>query len=844
MAFRSKDAPTVVDEDDDDESPVRSRPANEASSADQTMSDGASKGEVHSSPPVVEEKPQSTDDRAIVRPGASATQGREVQNRYTLSHHIENGAHGQVWRASDRIAGHDVAFKWMHVDHDVNRARVRREITMLRMLRIPGVVRFMDEGVADGKPFIVMEYFPGSAFPGVAGIPAWETIADTTLALLETLSQLHAAGVVHRDLKPANVLVASNGRPMIVDFGVSQLRDPNLGRLATKGIVGTPPYLAPEQILRHEHEIDARTDLYAIGIMLYEALTGRVPHDASNNAALMFQRVEVPAVPLRDVAPHVPAHVAAAIDRLLARRPEDRFSSATDVIAHLRGESSHFALSAELRSLAETHPFVTERALMRLFEGPDRLLHLREDAARLLFGQTKGNIEQVELELERWVRLGLATRKRPVFVVDRVSLDWLAAGFTGTPDERRVHALFAEGNVEEGARCTIELALQYAMGGQLSAATRVLSDGLRLVREYNAVSEEVAILTMLSKVALAEGTPRAYDQALYELARAKTANRAIGQLRELMQASLEASGARKAQAREAVEALGALSDPVLERARHRIRIASVAARASAVQIAEMVRDIEAWWRNSRDPQAELAFVEGQARQRYHEGRFEEASELYLLGAARETWATARIDMLLRSASASMEAFQHEAAAKTADEARRLAAQSRHAYWEGRAEWVLRSVQYRTGNTSGADMEFVRAVELVGANDLEALVCFNEAAAAMRGQEYDCARTLADRAATIWRNMERPPAEAFARALAIACGASTDSSEVDKLVAIATSCAVRGIGIQTLGLLGRVFPTRRSSWQNDIDELVGDIPREHWHKRMDVLSVEEALETVR
>jgi eukaryotic-like serine/threonine-protein kinase len=139
------------------------------------------------------------------------------------------------------------------------------------------------------------------------------------------------------------------------------------------------------------------------------------------------------------------------------------------------------------------------------------------------------------------------------------------------------------------------------------------------------------------------------------------------------------------------------------------------------------------------------------------------------------------------------------------------------------------------------MELVDAVALVGAENVEALVCLNEAATAMRANLLELARNLAERAATIWRALGRPYATMMARAVAIACGAAADENEVEVLAERAMTCNGPGLGIQALGLLGRVFPEKRPLWQHAIPKLVQDVPRAHWHERMDVLSVNEAWE---
>src|SRR5262249_21282496 len=137
-------------------------------------------------------------------------------------------------------------------------------------------------------------------------------------------------------LKPANILVSAGGRPTVLDFGVSFWSDP-AGRLTEDWcLLGTPRFLAPEQI--SDGSVDARTDLYAVGVILFEALTGRGPHEASNLATLLQVRAAKPALPILDVAPDLSEAVAAVIDRLLSQVVSDRPRSAGEVLAALRGQ--------------------------------------------------------------------------------------------------------------------------------------------------------------------------------------------------------------------------------------------------------------------------------------------------------------------------------------------------------------------------------------------------------------------------------------------------------------------------------------------------------------------------
>ncbi|MDI3287815.1 serine/threonine-protein kinase [Polyangium sp. 15x6] len=1010
-------------------------------------------------------------------PPPSDTQpGRVLEDRYTLVERLGSGAHGDVWAADDRVLGERIALKWMRVAHGSALARVRREITTLRMLRFPGVVRLIDDGVADGRPFLVMEFVEGRPFPGAepgASTPrlSWQALAIPTLALLETLSHVHAAGVVHRDLKPENVLVRPDGRPVVLDFGISQLHAPGSERLTGAGqIVGTPLYVAPEQILGRT--VDARTDLYAIGVMLYESLTGRVPHESPDVPSMLRARLVKPARPLLELAPDLPPVVGTVIDRLLAARIEDRFESAADVLAALRGESmsasatlpwlgprnpvleiieavrarcsidiigprgsgrsrcmseaaeelaargfsalwtrpsraplgsllsivgeppggdelrlegalAHaesalktalgagtvlFADDAERLDLWSAEilnrhrkgsgvviravlspsasaskdesvvlPPLDEASLAPLFAGPDRLFHLREDAARILWERTDGLPARIETELVMWTRLGLARREAGVFMVDRDALGRLQAGLAIIPgahtaahdlveddvhveetqswlsiagrpmtilqlarvmgsapwrveaachallsrgavklsgserfegrgrmhlpwseqqrveahralaavmqpgDEKRLHHLLAGGFVRESAREAVDVAQRHAVEGDLGAATAALAEGLRATRELGSGPEQSRILTAWAKVAFAGGAPRELDRVLYELSRIRDRDAALDRLEALLRAAIAAPGAGGLNALEMADDIGPFSDPELERLRHRIRAVAVAAQASSSLIAKVLEEIEAWAESSEHPLALLSLAEGRALQRYHEGRFQEAAALHAQAAALEPWTTGRIAAMLNSASALLEAFQHEEAALRAAEAQALAAQCRNPYWEGRAEWLARSAKYRTGQTRGPDLELVDAIARVGAQGLEALVCLNEAAAAMRAGMLGEGAALATRAASIWHGMGRPFATMLARALAIACGAPPDAGEVEALAERAVACKGPGVGIQALGLLGREFPAMRGRWQDAVAGLVREIPRTNWDRWMDVLSVNESLE---
>jgi subtilisin family serine protease len=262
------------------------------------------------------------------------TPGARLLDRYVLGPLLGAGAHGSVHRAEDVLLGRPVAVKILPGALAEDPARVRREIAALRLLHLPGAVRLLDEATVGEDVVLVLELIEGAPFPGAPTPMPWAALATRALALAETVARLHAAGVVHRDLKPANVLVDAQGRVVVVDFGLSA--GPALGGALTGPgeVVGTPEYMAPEQLLGER--VDVGADLYALGVMLYEALSGDVPH-GGGAVDLVRRRVLEHVPPLADVAPDVPAPIADLVDRMLARDPRARPSSAARVGAALAG---------------------------------------------------------------------------------------------------------------------------------------------------------------------------------------------------------------------------------------------------------------------------------------------------------------------------------------------------------------------------------------------------------------------------------------------------------------------------------------------------------------------------
>ena len=259
---------------------------------------------------------------------------RTIAGRYALRSPLGIGGMGEVFTATDVRLDREVAVKLVPAAgiDPVARARFVREARAAARISHPNAVTVYDAGEADGFLYIVMERVTGQpladrlAATGEMPVPEAAAMA---LALLAALGAAHSAGVVHRDVKPANILIGPGG-VKLVDFGIATLVGDALSGVTIAGdVVGTPKYLAPEQI--EGQPATAATDLYAVGVVLYEMLSGSVPFDRGTPMATALAHREVQAPDIRTIRPDVPPRVAAVIGTALQKRPADRYQSAAEM---------------------------------------------------------------------------------------------------------------------------------------------------------------------------------------------------------------------------------------------------------------------------------------------------------------------------------------------------------------------------------------------------------------------------------------------------------------------------------------------------------------------------------
>jgi serine/threonine-protein kinase len=263
--------------------------------------------------------------------------GQVVLGRYTVERELGRGGMGAVYLARDAKLSDRVALKTISSvlsnDPDELVERLRLEVQASRKITHPNVIRIHDLGEDGPLLFISMEYVEGETLYARVKRLGPLGIADARTLLCEVsagVSAAHAAGVIHRDLKPQNVLVAAGGGSRVVkviDFGLAKTSFAT-GMTATGLIMGTPEYMAPEQV--RGHRSDARTDVYALGAIAYYVLAGRPPFIGDTPIAVGFAQVNDTPAPLRELRPEVPQKLEATILRALAKEPLSRYRDAAE----------------------------------------------------------------------------------------------------------------------------------------------------------------------------------------------------------------------------------------------------------------------------------------------------------------------------------------------------------------------------------------------------------------------------------------------------------------------------------------------------------------------------------
>jgi serine/threonine-protein kinase len=267
--------------------------------------------------------------------------GQVFAGRYRVDALIGAGGMGQVFRARDTREHRDLALKVLHPSRDLDADRTerfKREIGILSRIKHPAVPAIVDFGLHESELFFVSELVDGTDLKTeMKRRGAWNPIDAAALAagVAEGLSGAHALGVVHRDVKPSNIMIGRDGAVKLLDFGLARGVGIDVTTLTRTGtIVGTPAYMSPEQF--DTHGVDERSDIYSLGVVLFEMLTGKLPFTGQTPVAIAIKHKIEPARPPRALRSELPAWIDRVVVRCLEKDPARRFPTASDLSAELR----------------------------------------------------------------------------------------------------------------------------------------------------------------------------------------------------------------------------------------------------------------------------------------------------------------------------------------------------------------------------------------------------------------------------------------------------------------------------------------------------------------------------
>lgn len=254
----------------------------------------------------------------------------DLFDHYQIQAHVAQGGQSDIYSAHDLLTGRDVALKIPNetmIGDPAQFERFRRELQVMQTLQHPAIQRGLGSGQFNRTPYLVTEWVEGTplrALLQTKGPLPPETALDLVRKVAEALAYCHDHGVIDRDLKPENILITPTGQPVILDFGLALTLDARRVTYANlSAVAGTPDYMAPEQI--EGQRGDKRTDVYALGTILYELLAGKPPFGGDNNLAVMAQHLQGTLPRLDRERPGISPQLAAIATRCLQRNPDDRF---------------------------------------------------------------------------------------------------------------------------------------------------------------------------------------------------------------------------------------------------------------------------------------------------------------------------------------------------------------------------------------------------------------------------------------------------------------------------------------------------------------------------------------
>ena len=273
--------------------------------------------------------------------------GKKLDGRYLIESLIGVGGMANVYKGRDVRTGNQIAVKVLKEEFLDNEELVRRfknESKAISILNHPNIVKVYDVSVTDQLQYIVMEYIDGITLKEYLkqrnGALTWKEVVHFATQVLSALDHAHSKGIVHRDVKPQNIMLQADGSIKMMDFGIARFSRAQSQTVSDKAI-GSVHYISPEQA-KGDHT-DARTDIYSVGVMMYEMLSGKLPFDGTGAVSIAIMQISEKPKPLAEVAPNIPVGLRQITEKAMEKDPADRYQSAQemlDAIAAFRRDPS------------------------------------------------------------------------------------------------------------------------------------------------------------------------------------------------------------------------------------------------------------------------------------------------------------------------------------------------------------------------------------------------------------------------------------------------------------------------------------------------------------------------
>ncbi len=334
----------------------------------------------------------------------------EIAGRYQVVKKLGAGAFGTVYKAKDKILGRMVAIKTIRLeglaaagtslDELINRFKVEAQVSA--QLKHPNIVTIYDVGESSGMSYLAMEFIDGVGLDRViasAGRLPIERAASLAAQVADALDFAHRSNVVHRDIKPANIMIEAGDRVKVTDFGIAKVTDSGEHLTMTGSLLGTPSYMSPEQA--RGAALDGRSDLFAVGAVLYEMLAGKKAFRGDSITGLIFKIITEEPPPIREFDPTFPDEIVRILAKSLAKTPEMRYQTGRDLAEDL---------------LALTRPGSTptlRQAELATAPGPRRARHARWRRRRAEAGGSAAAVRERPPAKPRWPVPRSTSRARP-----------------------------------------------------------------------------------------------------------------------------------------------------------------------------------------------------------------------------------------------------------------------------------------------------------------------------------------------------------------------------------------------------------------------------------------------